>query len=109
MREKRYETVCIVNLDAGVDAVKDVVKKFSSAIEKEKGKDIQVSEWGRRKLAYPIKKKKEGNYVLFTYTAPSTSDKELDLALRYHETVLRYQTVVVEVKSIKAEGGAENA
>lgn len=101
--ERRYETVFIINPDVGEEATKGIVKKAASALEKYQGKDVLVTEWGRRKLAYRIKKKAEGHYVLIAYTSEAPAGKELERLLRYNESVLRYQTVVVKKRpSVKA-------
>lgn len=94
--ERLYETVCIINPDIGETAIKALVGKISSVIEANKGKNIELTEWGRRKLAYSIEKKKEGYYAIFKYKSPSDAGAELERTLRYTEDVLRYQTVVLE-------------
>lgn len=108
--EKHYETVCIVKPDIGEDAVKGIITKATSVVEKNDGKDVSVDEWGRRKLAYPIQKKSEGIYFLITYTSPPSASKELERTLRLNEDVVRYQTVRLKARApIAEEPAAEEA
>ena len=68
MQERHYETVCIINPDVGEEAAKEIVKKISGVIEKQKGVALVVSDWGRKRMTYPIAKKTSGHYVLFLTT-----------------------------------------
>ena len=101
MQERHYETVCIINPDVGEEAAKEIVKKISGVIEKQKGVGLIVTEWGRKRMSYPIAKKTSGLYVLFAYDMPPDIEKEVELALRYHEGIIRYQTVRAEKRAPK--------
>jgi len=103
--ERHYETVCMIRPDMGEEGVSAIIKKGSSLVEKHSGKDINVQNWGRRRLAYRIQRKIESHYVLFNYTSPPDASKELERMLRYNEDVMRYQTVVV-TKRPKAKESA---
>jgi small subunit ribosomal protein S6 len=107
--ERNYETVCIVRPDAGAEIVKAVIQKASSAVEGLKGRVTKVEEWGRRRLAYPIRKKNEGYYFLVNYTSGPDASKELERVLKVNEDVIRYQTIRLEAgAAVKApESGAE--
>lgn len=111
--EQHYETVCVINPDIGTEAVNGFIKKAASLVERHNGKDVIVDEWGRRRLAYPIRKKKEGHYIIFTYTASSVASKELERMFKIDEDVMRYQTVrlkkrlAVEPKEEKGEQARE--
>ncbi len=91
--ERYYETVCILKPEIGDEGIKNVVNRIRAVIEKNGGRDVEVESWGRKRLAYPIQKRREGYYVLFTYTAPPEVNPGLQHLLRYHEDVMRYQTV----------------
>lgn len=101
--EQHYETVCIIHPDTDEATVKEIISKTSSAIEGSNGSEIEVDEWGRKRLAYPIQKKNEGYYVLFTYTASAKTPAEVDRALRFREDIMRYQTVKIDERVKKAE------
>lgn len=99
---RHYETVCIVNPDIGEGAIKEVVTKATGVIREKNGVEVDVEEWGRRRLAYPILKKSEGHYVVFTYTSPPEASKELERTFKFNEDVLRYQTVALKQREPKA-------
>ena len=93
MEQNKYELGVIVraNLDeealqAEMDRVKGLLDRFGATIEKE-------DKWGRRKLAYPIQKQAEGVYTFITYTAPSSTPREVESRLRLMENVLRFLTI----------------
>ncbi|HLC18589.1 MAG TPA: 30S ribosomal protein S6 [Thermodesulfobacteriota bacterium] len=99
---RHYETVCIVRPDAGEDVIKGVITRATSTLEGEGGKVNRLDEWGRRKLAYPIKKKHEGYYFLLDHSSPSKACAEMERFLRLSEDVIRYQTVRVESEAVPA-------
>ena len=88
-----YETLCIVKPDVGEEAVKGIVTKLTSAVEGRKGTVVKVDEWGRRRLAYPIQKNKEGIYFLLTYSSAPDAKNEIDRILKFNEDVMRSQTI----------------
>lgn len=93
---RSYETVCIVRTDAGDDTIKGIIQKASGTVETMGGKVNKLEEWGRRRLAYPIKKKHEGFYFLLNYTAAPEVSKEVERQLKFNEDVIRYQTINLE-------------
>ena len=68
--------------EATIEAVKEII-----ASEGEVG---NVDVWGMRKLAYPIKKKSEGYYVVIEFKAEPTLPKELDRRLKISDNVMRH-------------------
>ena len=83
-----YETMIILSLKQGEDAVKALAEKFKGMIEAN-GTMESVNEWGKRKLAYEINDEAEGYYVLFTYTCKPDFPAELDRVLKITDGVLR--------------------
>ena len=68
---------------------KELTEQYLELVTKEGGSFDEPDYWGRRKLAYEIAGKTEGNYVVVKYTAePATSD-ELDRVLNLNESVIR--------------------
>ena len=58
----------------------------------------EVDDWGMRKLAYPIRKKKEGHYVVIPFQAEPDMPKELDRRLRISDALMRHIIVNTEEK-----------
>ena len=85
-----YELVCILNANLSEDDYSRVLGKVSDLITKFGGTVSETTQWGKRRLAYPIKKQFEGNYVLQKVQIKQTALKELDTNLKLSEDVLRY-------------------
>ena len=93
---RKYELVCVVHPDLDETAFNGVVDKIKGWIAEAGGTIDKVDVWGRRRLAYPIKKQREGQYVLFNTSMPNTASTALDQNLRFLEPVIRYMITVVE-------------
>ena len=85
-----YELVFILNADLSEDDFTRVLGKVNDQITKLGGTVTETNQWGKRRLAYPIKKQAEGNYVLEKVQIKQTALKELDAGLKMSEDVLRY-------------------
>ena len=81
---RNYELVCILQPDLEDTAFKEA----GGTVDKE---DI----WGKRKLAYLIRKQSEGQYVLLNIAMPADTTKELERNIRFLEPVMRYMLTVV--------------
>jgi small subunit ribosomal protein S6 len=88
MRE--YEVVIIAHPDLDEAALTGAIEKVKGWINDAGGSVVKVDQWGRRRMAYPIRKQMEGQYVLFNIQIPPAYTKELDRNLRFLEPVMRY-------------------
>ena len=88
MRE--YEVVIIAHPDLDEATLTGVIEKVKGWINDAGGSVVKVDQWGRRRMAYPIRKQMEGQYVLFNIQIPPAYTKELDRNLRFLEPVMRY-------------------
>jgi len=93
---RKYELVCVVHPDLDETAFNGVVEKIKGWIAEAGGTIDKIDVWGRRRLAYPIKKQREGQYVLFNTSMPNTASNALDQNLRFLEPVIRYMITVVD-------------
>ena len=84
----KYETIFIVNPKLEEAAATAVVDKFKSLVEAN-GTNVEVEDWGKRRLAYAINYKTEGYYVLMTFTSEPSFPKELDRVLGITEGIMR--------------------
>lgn len=91
-----YELVFIVHPDLDDTALKDVIDKVSGWITEAGGSVSKVDLWGKRKLAYSIRKQKEGQYVLLKTQMEPTFGATLERNLRFLEPVMRFLLVNVE-------------
>ena len=87
-----YEVVFVVDPAQGEEAVAAQVNNFKTLIE-QNGSNVEVEEWGTRKLAYPIDYKTEGYYVLMSFTSAPEFPKELDRVFGITEGIMRSMIV----------------
>jgi small subunit ribosomal protein S6 len=92
---RKYELVCIIQPDLDETAFNGVLDKVKGWISDSGGSVDKVDVWGRRKMAYTIRKQKEGQYVLLNVTLNPTTTSELERNLRYQESVMRHMLSVV--------------
>ncbi len=92
---RKYELVCIVQPELDETAFKGVVDRVSGWIGEAGGTVDKVDIWGRRRLAYTIRKQKEGQYVLLNLTLDPKATSGLERNIRYLETVLRHMLSAV--------------
>jgi small subunit ribosomal protein S6 len=85
-----YELVLVVGSEAGEDALEAALKNVNQFITGKGGVISEEERWGKRKLAYPIKRSHKGNYVLTRCKMRPTWAKELDANLNISEDVLRH-------------------
>jgi small subunit ribosomal protein S6 len=91
-----YEVVYILDPALGEEAIAATVAKFKTLAE-ENGSNVEVEEWGKRKLAYAIDYKTEGHYVLMSFTSEPAFPKELDRVFGITEGILRSMIVCKDV------------
>ena len=97
-----YETVYIIHPALQEGRLKDIVNKFHKKLEDDKGKVLYVTNWGKKKLAYPIDKQKYGTYILCQYSIDGDKLKTVSQELELNPNILRYlitkidQTKVLE-------------
>lgn len=88
MRE--YELVFIAKSDLDETALTDTINKIKSWISDAKGEVNKVDLWGKRKLAYPIRKQSDGIYVLMNVQMDPKFGATLERNLRFTEPVIRF-------------------
>ena len=91
----KYESVVIINPSLEVEAIKALISKISDLINTN-GSIISVEELGNKKLAYEIKKNKEGYYVVFYFEANPSLISELERNYRITDEVIKFMSVKVE-------------
>lgn len=92
MRE--YELIFIVHPDQDENAFKEVIEKVKGWITDAGGQVAKTDLWGKRKLAYPIRKQAEGQYVFMNVKMTPAFSSELERNLRFLEPVMRFLIAV---------------
>ena len=91
----KYESVIIINPNLEEEAIKALIEKISNLINTD-GKVSSVEEIGKKKLAYEIKKNKEGFYVIFKFEANPELITELERVYRITDEVIKFIVVKEE-------------
>ena len=106
-----YESLFIVNVTKGDEALEATVNMFVSLIEAN-AEVIDVAKWGKRRLAYPIDDMPEGYYVVVTYKTSGEFPSEFERLCNIDETVMRSMTIKLEYDAAAkkaAKAAAEEA
>ena len=88
----KYESVIIINPTVDEQGIKALIQNFTDLINKN-GKVESVEELGKRRLAYEVKKNKEGYYVVFTFDAKPDSIAELERIYRITDEIIKFIVV----------------
>jgi small subunit ribosomal protein S6 len=88
-----YELVAIVSPELDEDGVSQIVERVTQSISSRGGEVEEVKKWGKRKLAYPISKFMEADYVLARFRLTPKAIKELEAEIGGLGDVLRYLVV----------------
>jgi len=92
-RMREYETIYILRPDSTTDVIGQVNQKIRGVIEAGGGRLLKVDNWGKRKLAYEVKKQLKGIYLFFSYLGTSGLVEEVERNLRLTDSVIRYYSV----------------
>ena len=90
-----YESMFIVSLANGEEAAKATVNKFTDLI-KANAENVQIDEWGKRRLAYPIEDMNEGYYTVATFKSESDFPAELQRLMNIDESVMRVMVLKLD-------------
>lgn len=88
-----YEVLVIANSALSDDEIAKQVSDIENVIKKTKGSVNNIEKWGRKKLAYEIKRFSEGYYILIYFTGAPETISELDRILKINDNILRHMIV----------------
>ena len=85
-----YELVVVIDPEIDEEKLSATLDRISQLVTTRGGEVIDVDRWGKRKLAYPIKRRSEGDYVITHFRLEPAQAAELEAGLRLSEEVLRH-------------------
>jgi small subunit ribosomal protein S6 len=91
---RSYELIYIIHPDMDDSAVTELVEKVSGWITEAGGEITKTDIWGKRRLAYQIKKQDEGHYIFMLISVPPDFGSELERNLQLQESVMRYSLIL---------------
>jgi small subunit ribosomal protein S6 len=90
---RNYEVVLVVHPDLDENALKSVIERVQGWITEAGGTIARLDQWGKRRLAYSIRKQREGQYVYIEATFAPSFSAVLERNLRFLEPVLRFSVI----------------
>lgn len=102
---RRYELMLVLKPDAPDERAAAVIDRATRHVVASGGQIVKVAPWGRRRLAYPIDRHRDGSYHIVVFESPAEAIAELERSLQITEEVLRYLVTRAE-KPVKARRDA---
>jgi len=102
MRKRTYESVAIINAALEDEQVETTIARIQETITTHGGELIEIEKWGRKRLAYPIKKAKSGYYVVIRFNATTDLIATLERNYRLDENLIRYLTIQLDKFALEA-------
>lgn len=100
--KRKYEIGFVINPEASEEDVKKIIDAVVVIIKKHEGNIENIDEWGRRRLAYPIKRHNEGIYIFINTEMLGTGFFEVERRLKLSEKVMRFVILRLDDKFKKA-------
>ncbi len=90
---RKYEAIFILDPDLEEEQAQSAIEKVKGIITQPHGEILKVEDWGKRKLAYEVKKKSKGHYVLIHFSGTPALLSELERNFRVMDAVIKFQSV----------------
>lgn len=98
-----YETTVVIDSMLKPDDIKNLRERISNFISNNGGEIVKSEEWGKRRMAYEIKKKQYGFYFHIRFSAPPAFLQLLEKEYRLNESILRHLTVKLDKRALQKE------
>lgn len=103
MIKKDYESYIILDGNFEDAQIEEIIKKYEALFKKLNAEIKDIERIGRRRLAYPIKKKQNGFYVCFNIVAHAEVIAKIERAYRLDENIMRYLTIYMSKKELESK------
>lgn len=87
---RNYEVVFVIKPDLEAEATAAIIEKFTQLIADQGGEVTKLNQWGKKRMAYEVRKYREGYYVLMEFRGTPAVAQELERVLKITEEILRY-------------------
>lgn len=102
MRKQSYESVVLINAALEDEQVETTINRIQETITSHGGEIVELDKWGRKRLAYPIKKSKSGYYVVIRFESTTDLVATLERNYRLDENIIRYLTIALDKYALEA-------
>ncbi len=102
MKTNIYESAVIINAALEDEQIDSVISRIKETIVNNGGEIREIENWGRKRLAYMVKKSKIGYYIFFRFNAPSSIVSKLERTYVLDEHTLRFLTIKLDNDAIES-------
>lgn len=110
---RQYETGFVLSPALSEEETTQFIQQMAEIVAQRKGRMVKQDVWGKRRLAYPIKRHEDGFYVFFTYDGPGDISTEMERRFKQTDSVIRFMTVKKDPRDLirrrKKKAAAEAA
>ncbi len=99
---RKYETIIVIDSLLKAEETENIISKYERFVSANGGQIEAIERWGKKRLAYEIKKRQYGFYVLIRFDGPPPMIKQLEREYRLNESLLRYVTIKLDDRALKA-------
>lgn len=107
MSLRTYEALFIVSPEVDDDSIQAIARETENLVIKSGGAIVRSEVWGRRRLAYKVKKFSEGIYILIRFQSSPNFIARLENYFRLSEQIIRYIVVYFDEKTLRLEAEQE--
>ena len=100
---RTYEALYIASPEIDEDGIQTIAKDFEALVTSNEGAVVRSEIWGKRKLAYEVKKFSEGNYILLRFQASPDFIARLESSFKLNESIIRYLIVHFDEHTLELE------
>jgi len=97
-----YESLFIIRASVSDQESAALIEKMKAVAEKTGAQFIKSENWGKKKLAYEVKRERKGTYVYFYFRAPNITVGELERAYRLEDSIIKFLTVHLKKELVPA-------
>ncbi len=101
-KQQIYETTFIINASLDDPQIDTIVDKVKDVIVKHHGEIMELVKWGRKRFAYPIRKKNNGFYVVFEFKSTGDLVAKLERHFLLEENIIRFLIIALDKKALQA-------
>ncbi|HZR46976.1 MAG TPA: 30S ribosomal protein S6 [Candidatus Manganitrophaceae bacterium] len=95
-----YETIFIIKPSLTDEEIAKVIEKTKGIIQRGGGEVVVAENWGKKKLAYEVRKEKKGTYIIVHFKGTGATVSELERSYRLDETIIKFITLKIEADKL---------
>lgn len=101
MKTKTYESAVLINAALEDEQIESVISRIKDLLVNNGAEVKDIDRWGRKRLAYVVKKSKIGYYVIFRFDAPTNIVAKLERSYVLDEHILRHLTIELDSDAVE--------